>query len=67
MKKLKVLLEKLNMFENGNKRTAVAIFEKLAQESGIQTVSREEMLNVATQVAKGKLTDVSEIAKLLTK
>ncbi|ALR31279.1 hypothetical protein ATE47_12430 [Chryseobacterium sp. IHB B 17019] len=56
-----------HMFENGNKRTAVAIFEKLAKEAGIQTVSRQEMLDVATQVAKGKMTDVSEIAKSLTK
>ncbi|WP_157837483.1 hypothetical protein [Chryseobacterium sp. P1-3] len=52
---------------DGNKRTAVAVFEKLAKEAGIETVSRKDMLNVATQVAEGKVTDVSEIARLLTK
>ncbi|MCL8535487.1 Fic family protein [Chryseobacterium gallinarum] len=56
-----------HMFMDGNKRTAVAVFEKLAKEAGIETVGRKDMLNVATQVAEGKVTDVSEIARLLTK
>jgi hypothetical protein len=56
-----------HMFMDGNKRTAVAVFEKLSKAAGLQTTSKQEMLNVATEVTEGKLTDVSEIAKRLTK
>ncbi|WP_341836427.1 RHS repeat-associated core domain-containing protein [Chitinophaga pollutisoli] len=56
-----------HMFIDGNKRTAVAAFESFAKKHGLSTVGKDEMSNVATEVAKGKLTDVSEIAKKLIK
>ncbi|WP_312177491.1 RHS repeat-associated core domain-containing protein, partial [Chryseobacterium sp.] len=56
-----------HMFMNGNKRTAVATFESFAKQHGIKTVSKQQMMNVSTQVATGKVTDVSQIAKMLTK
>ncbi|MEC3874273.1 type II toxin-antitoxin system death-on-curing family toxin [Chryseobacterium sp. T9W2-O] len=56
-----------HMFMNGNKRTAVAAFESFAKQHGIKTVSKQQMMNASTQVATGKVTDVSQIAKMLTK
>lgn len=55
-----------HMFLNGNKRTAVAAFQIFAERTGIVTVSRSQMLDIATKVAQGEITDVSSIAKLLT-
>lgn len=56
-----------HMFINGNKRTAVAAFQSFARQHGLKTVSHQQMMNVATQVATGKVTDVSQIAKMLIK
>lgn len=56
-----------HMFMNGNKRTAVAAFQSFAKQHGLTTVSQQQMMNVATQVATGKVTDVSQIAKMLIK
>lgn len=56
-----------HMFMNGNKRTAVAAFQSFAKIHGLKTVSQQEMMNVATQVATGQVTDVSQIAKMLIK
>ncbi|XZF16695.1 RHS repeat-associated core domain-containing protein [Chitinophagaceae bacterium MMS25-I14] len=56
-----------HMFIDGNKRTAVAAFQLFAEQFGLTTVSEAQMTQVATQVATGEITDVSEIAKLLTK
>ncbi|OIN55617.1 hypothetical protein [Arsenicibacter rosenii] len=56
-----------HMFMNGNKRTAVAAFQSFAKQHGLTPVSRQQMMNVATQVATGKITDISQIAKMLTK
>ena len=40
-------------------------FKEFAKQFGLKTVSDDEMMKVATEVAEGKLTDVSEIAKKL--
>ena len=56
-----------HMFANGNKRTAVAAFEVFAKQHGLNTVSKSEMMDVATKVATGEVSDVSQIAKMLTK
>ncbi|TAF34699.1 MAG: type II toxin-antitoxin system death-on-curing family toxin [Cytophagales bacterium] len=56
-----------HMFMNGNKRTAVAAFQSFANQHGLKTVSQQQMMNVATQVATGKVTDVSQISKMLIK
>ena len=56
-----------HMFFNGNKRTAIEAFKIYANHHGLKTVSQKQMLNVATEVAQGNITDVSQIAKMLTK
>lgn len=56
-----------HMFVNGNKRTAVAAFKSFAKQNGLNTVSEKQMMNIATQVATGEVTEVSQIAKMLTK
>ncbi|WHT39831.1 RHS repeat-associated core domain-containing protein [Myroides sp. mNGS23_01] len=56
-----------HMFMNGNKRTAVATFNLFAKQNGLRTVSQRQIRNVATKVATGKVSDVSQIAKKLTK
>ncbi|THU32398.1 type II toxin-antitoxin system death-on-curing family toxin [Niastella caeni] len=58
---------KNHMFIDGNKRTAVMAFEAYAKLHGLKTVSRQEILNVATKVATNQVTEVSEISKLLIK
>ena len=57
----------VHMFANGNKRTAVAAFQLFAQRNGLVTKSWAEMMDVAVDVADGKMTDVSEIARSLLK
>ncbi|KAA2238879.1 hypothetical protein F0L74_21945 [Chitinophaga agrisoli] len=56
-----------HMFENGNKRTAVFAFKLFAKQHGLSTIGELDMLNVATQVAEGNITDVSQIASILVK
>lgn len=56
-----------HLFVDGNKRTAVMAFQSFAKQFGLKTVSQEEMLNAALQVADKKIDDVSEISKLLIK
>ena len=56
-----------HMFMNGNKRTAVSAFQAFAKYNGLKTVSQQQMLNIANQVSKGVITDVSEIARMLIK
>ncbi|GLB49272.1 hypothetical protein Y10_16400 [Neptunitalea sp. Y10] len=48
-----------HMFMNGNKRTAVAAFQAFARQNGLKTVSLQQMMNVATKVSTGQVTDVS--------
>ena len=55
------------MFINGNKRTAVAAFQAFARQHGLKTVGQQQMMNVATKVSTGQVTDVSQIAKMLIK
>ena len=55
------------MFINCNKRTTVAAFQSFAKQHGLTAVSQQKMMNVATQVATGKITDVSQIARMLIK
>ena len=56
-----------NMFVNGNKRTAVAVFEAFARQNQLKTVSQQEMLDITAKVAQGTITDISEIAQMLIK
>ncbi|WP_118973851.1 Fic family protein [Taibaiella koreensis] len=56
-----------HMFMNGNKRTAVAAFQSFAKQHGLNTVGQEQMMDIATQVINDKVTDVSQIAKMLIK
>lgn len=53
-----------HMFLDGNKRTAIATFVSFAEKMGLKTVSVQK---IATQVAERKITNVSKIAKKLTK
>ena len=55
------------MYMNGNKRTAVAAFQSFAKQHGLTTVSEQQMMYVATQVATGQVTEVSQITKMLIK
>ena len=54
-----------HMFMNGNKRTAVAVFQSFAKLHGLKTANYQQLMNVATQVATGQISDVSQIAKML--
>lgn len=56
-----------HMFMDGNKRTAVSAFQSFARQNGLKTVSQQQMLDIATQVATGLIRDVSQIAKMLIK
>ncbi len=56
-----------HMFIDGNKRTAVGVFQDFAKQAGLETVSHQQMMNVANQVATGQITDISQIARMLTK
>ncbi|WP_198173017.1 DUF6443 domain-containing protein [Hymenobacter ginkgonis] len=56
-----------HMFVDGNKRTAVAAFRSFAAQNGLKTVSQAQMMKIATEVAKGTITDVSKIAGMLTR
>ncbi|WP_229359563.1 type II toxin-antitoxin system death-on-curing family toxin [Flectobacillus major] len=58
---------KNHMFYDGNKRTAVAAFQSFAKQHGLTTVSQQQMMNVANQVATGHVTEILQISKLLLK
>ena len=54
------------MFADGSKRTAVEAIKLMAQELGlIIKVSEARLMEIALQVAKNELTNVTEIAKLI--
>ncbi|MCH6257920.1 FG-GAP-like repeat-containing protein [Puniceicoccaceae bacterium K14] len=57
-----------HMFLNGNKRTAVYAFQQFANNSGL-TINHSygDLMDIATQVATGDLSDVADIAKALTR
>jgi RHS repeat-associated protein len=55
-----------HMFDNGNKRTAHAVYDLLRSRNGITTgVSADETRRIIQSVATGELTDVAEIAARL--
>jgi RHS repeat-associated protein len=56
-----------HMFQDGNKRTAVGSFMSFAKNMGLKPVSQANMMNVATKVATGEVSDVSQISKMLIK
>ena len=57
-----------HMFENGNKRTAVAFWKEFQRLHGVRSMpSEERLLDIASKVAKGKLNDIATIAEALSK
>ncbi len=55
-----------HMFVNGNKRTAVNAFKSFAKKAGLNiNHTDDQLMDIATRVATGELSDVSEIAKAL--
>jgi len=56
-----------HMFQDGNKRTAVQAFMYFAKQNGLKTVSVQQIYNVANKVATGQVSEVSQIAKMLTR
>lgn len=54
-----------NLFENGNKRTAVEVVEQLIIKNGVDGPPKQIIWNVVDNVTTGKLTNVQDISKAL--
>ncbi|MCW0436732.1 hypothetical protein NB723_001696 [Xanthomonas sacchari] len=54
-----------HLFDNGNKRTAVEVTEKLIARNGVDGPPQEVIWSVVDRVATGELTKVEDIAKAL--
>lgn len=54
-----------HLFDNGNKRTALALTEEVFSRSGTASPGRAVISDVVDQVARGDLRTVDEIAKAL--
>jgi death-on-curing family protein len=56
-----------HMFRDGNKRTGVMTLELFGQLQNLALKKTSELMEVATKIADGKMTDVSEIATAISK
>ncbi|WP_152425893.1 RHS repeat-associated core domain-containing protein [Paenibacillus shenyangensis] len=55
-----------HLFDNGNKRTALAVIEELIKRNNISTgVSKNKMEDIIYQISTGKIKEVSDIEKAL--
>jgi filamentous hemagglutinin len=54
-----------HLFDNGNKRTAVEVVERLIIRNGVDGPPKQVIWNVVDKVATGKLTDVKDISNAL--
>jgi len=54
-----------HLFDNGNKRTAVEVVERLIIINGVDGPSKQIIWNVVDKVATGKLNNVQDISKAL--
>ena len=59
-------IAKNHLFDNGNKRTANAVYDLLRQKNGITTgAPPSEVRRIIEDVATGKMTEITEIAQAL--
>ncbi|MFY0255159.1 type II toxin-antitoxin system death-on-curing family toxin [Chitinophaga sp. 30R24] len=56
-----------HMFQDGNKRTAVMAWQYFAEHNGIKTLSYNELMTVATEVATGAMHEVEDIARAIAR
>ena len=54
-----------HLFDNGNKRTAVEVVERLIIINGVDGPPKQIIWNVVDKVATGKLNNVQDISKAL--
>ncbi|MCP3749532.1 hypothetical protein [Pseudomonas sp. SBB6] len=54
-----------HLFDNGNKRTAVEVLERLIIKNSVNGPPKQIIWNVMDKVATGKLTNIQDISKAL--